>query len=117
MKTSDLKKLMLDSLGNDADPRAASSKLEEATGSFDFRTGFEERVMNRLSGSGEAITREFDFVRSMNVVFYRIALTGIAAIVLLLISMALSEGSLSFNTFLGLGESYDESMVYMLTGN
>jgi hypothetical protein len=117
MKTSDLKKLMLDSLGNDADPQTASSRIEEACGDYDFRTGFDERVMKRLEGGGEAILREFDFVRSMNTVFYRIALTGIAAIVLLLVSMALSEGSLSFNTFLGLGESYDESMVYMLTGN
>jgi hypothetical protein len=53
----------------------------------------------------------------MNIAFYRIALTGVAAIVLLLISIFLSEGSLSFNTFLGMGESYDESIVYLLTGN
>jgi hypothetical protein len=53
----------------------------------------------------------------MNFAFYRVALTGVAAIVLLLISIFLMEGSLSFNSFLGLKDNYDESIVCLLTGN
>jgi hypothetical protein len=53
----------------------------------------------------------------MNYVFYRIALTGVAAIVILLISIYLMEGSVSINSFLGLGDTYDESIVCLLTGN
>jgi hypothetical protein len=55
-------------------------------------------------------------MKSLNFVFNRIALTGIAAIIVLLISIFLMEGSLSFNSFLGLSDSYDESIVCLLTG-
>jgi len=34
-----------------------------------------------------------------------------------LISIFVIQGSLSFDSFLGLGDSYDESIVYLLTGN
>jgi hypothetical protein len=53
----------------------------------------------------------------MSSVFYRIALTGVAAIAILLISIFLMEGSLSFNSFLGLSDNYSESIVCLLTGN
>jgi len=56
-------------------------------------------------------------VRNLNNVFSRIALTGVAAIVILLISIFMVQGSLSLDSFLGLGNSYDESLVYLLTGN
>jgi hypothetical protein len=49
-------------------------------------------------------------------VFYRIALTGVAAIVLLLISIFMMEGSVSFNSLIGLGSTYDESILCLLTG-
>ena len=117
MKTDDLKKLILDSLDNKDDISRDADKIYEASGSFDFRAGFSDRVVEKISQPVAKVIRDFDFTRSMNIAFYRIALTGVAAIVLLLISMFLSEGSLSFNTFLGMGESYDESIVYLLTGN
>ena len=60
---------------------------------------------------------EVDFLKTMNYVFYRVTLPGVAAIVLLLISLFLMEGSLSFNSFLGLSDNYDESIVCLLTGN
>jgi hypothetical protein len=53
----------------------------------------------------------------MNFAFYRIALTGVAAIIVLLVSIFLREGSFSFNSFLGLSDNYDESIVCLLTGN
>ncbi len=63
------------------------------------------------------INREVEFVKYMNFAFYRIALTGIAAIVILLISIFLMQGSLSFNSLLGLNDNYNESIVCLLTGN
>ena len=63
------------------------------------------------------MVRDIEFVKSLNYVFYRIALPGVAAILLLLISIFLMEGSLSLNSFLGLGNSNDESIIYLLTGN
>jgi hypothetical protein len=117
MKPSEIKKLIISSLSTDDNPGLASIKLEEEGITFDFHKGFEDKVLDRLFSAGLTINRQVDFVKSMNFAFYRIALTGVAAIVILLISIFMMEGSLSFNSFLGLTDSYDESIVCLLTGN
>ncbi len=115
--SSELKDLIITSLNADADAEDVSSKIEEAGVSFDFKEGFGEKVLDRIFAARAVVTREVDFVRSFNLAFYRIALTGVAAIVVLLVSIFLMEGSLSFNSFIGLSNSYDESIVCLLTGN
>jgi hypothetical protein len=117
MNSSDAKKLIINSLNTDADPREASLIFEKEVVSFNFRKGFDEKILDKIFAAGSAVRREREFMRSMNFAFYRIALTGVAAIVILLISIFLMEGSLSFNSFLGLSDSYDESIVCLLTGN
>ena len=117
MKPSEIKKLIISSLSADADPKEASMRLEEEGISYDFSKGFGDKILDKLFSAGLTINHEVEFVRSMNFAFYRIALTGVAAIVVLLISIFLMQGSLSFNSFLGLSDSYDESIVCLLTGN
>ncbi len=117
MKDSEFKELLIRSLDVKSDPGEAQRKLEEAGVRFDFREGFRDRVLGRIYPAGAAIVREVEFVRSLNNVFYRIALAGAAAIVILLVSMYLLQGSLDFNSFIGLGNSYDDSMISLLTGN
>jgi hypothetical protein len=117
MKPAEVKELMINSLSVDSDSQDLSGKLEDAGVSYSFKEGFKDRVLERIFTASVKVHREVEFIRSMNTVFYRIALTGVAAIVLLLISIFLMEGSLSFNSFLGLSDSYDESIVCLLTGN
>jgi hypothetical protein len=117
MKHSDIKELIINSLNADADTEETSIKLEEAGVSYDFSISFGNKVLNKLFSAGYTVSREVDFVKSMNFAFYRIALTGVAAIVILLISIFLMEGSLSLNSLLGLSDNYDESIVCLLTGN
>jgi hypothetical protein len=117
MNSSEIKRLLISSLDSDVDPAAVSGILEKEGISYDFSKGFSDKVLNRIFSAGLTVTREIEFVRSMNFAFYRIALTGVAAIVVLLVSIFLMEGSLSFNSFLGLSDSYDESIVCLLTGN
>jgi hypothetical protein len=117
MKISDLKELLIRSLDKESDPEKASCKIEEAGVTYRFSEGFTDKVLDRIFSAGDAVVREIDLVRNFNSVFYRIALTGVAAIVLLLISLFMIQGSLSLDSFLGLGNSYDESIVYLLTGN
>jgi hypothetical protein len=117
MKPSDIKNLFISSLDPDADSGEASIKLEEEGISYDFNQGFGDKILDKLFSAGIKVTREVEFIKSMNLIFYRIALTGVAAIVVLLISIFLMQGSLSFNSFLGLNDSYDESIVCLLTGN
>ena len=63
------------------------------------------------------VNREVEFVKYMNFAFYRIALTGVAAIVILLISIFFYGRISSLNSFLGISNNYDESIICLLTGN
>lgn len=117
MNKSDVKNMLVSSLDNDTDPSEFYGKLEEEGISYDFSKNFHNRVVDKLFSAGLTISREVDFVKYLNFAFYRIALTGVAAIIVLLISIFLMQGSLSFNSFLGLNNTYDESIVCLLTGN
>jgi hypothetical protein len=117
MKVTDFKELLIRSLDLDSDPEVLSGKIEEAGATFRFSEGFRDKVLEKIYTSGSAVVREVEFVRNLNSVFYRIALSGVAAIVILLISIFMIQGSFSFDSFLGLGNSYDESITYLLTGN
>lgn len=117
MNSLEIKKLLISSINTDADAAEVSAKLEGEGVSYDFSKDFTYKVLDRIYETKVKVTREVDFLRSLNFAFYRIALTGVAAIVVLLISIFLMEGSLSFNSFLGLSNSYDETIVSLLTGN
>jgi hypothetical protein len=117
MKPDKVNLLIIDSLSPESLTDKTMSKLEEAGVSYSFSDGFRDKVLNRIFSASVTVNREIEFLRSMNKVFYRIALTGIAAIAILLISIFLMEGSISFNTFLGLSDNYNESIVCLLTGN
>ena len=116
MNSSEIRKLIISSLENGTDGQIASIELQEVL-SYDFSEGFEERVFDKIFAEEPFIKRQFEFERSFNLAFYRIALTGAAAIVILTISLFLSEGYLSFDSLLGLSDGYSESIVCLLTGN
>ena len=117
MKRPDIKKLIISSLDPEADSGEAARQLEDAGVSYDFKEDFTARLSEKIFKTATIIPLEPDFVRNLSSVFYRIAFTGVVAIVLLLISIFLMEGSLSINSFLGITDTYDESIVYLLTGN
>jgi hypothetical protein len=117
MKPSEIKKMLISSLNADTDTTEISGRMEEEGISFDFKNGFRDKILDKVFSTGITINREIEFMRSMNFAFNRIALTGVAAILLLLISIFMMEGSLSFNSFLGVSDNYNESIVSMLTGN
>lgn len=117
MKITEIKKLICDSLDERSDTGTIPGSLENAGVSYDFSERFTEKVIGRLSGSSLTLVQNTEFKRSLNYAFYRIALPGAAAIIILMISIFIMQDSFSFNSFLGIGDSYDESMVYLLTGN
>jgi hypothetical protein len=117
MKLSEFKELIISSLSSDTNTEDSLRKLEEAGLKYSFSDGFRNKVLYRIFSATVTVNREVEFIRSMSSVFYRIALTGVAAIAILLISIFLMEGSLSFNSFLGLSDNYSESIVCLLTGN
>jgi hypothetical protein len=117
MNTSEIKKMIISSLDPDTDSVEVSRRLEEEGVIYDFSQNFGDKVINKLFSAGLTINREVEFAKYMNFAFYRVALTGVAAIVILLVSIFMMEGSLSLNSFLGLSDNYNESIVCLLTGN
>lgn len=117
MKLAEIKDLIISSLSSESSSGDSLRKLEEAGVKYSFSDGFRNKVIDRIFSATVTVNREVEFIRSMSSVFYRIALTGVAAIAILLISIFMMEGSLSFNSFLGLSDSYNESIVCLLTGN
>lgn len=116
MNPTEIKKLIIASAAEEADPYDTPGKLEDEGVSFDFSSDFTDQVISRIFTEKLTVIRDSDFGRSLSTVFYRIALTGVAAIVILLLSIFLMEGSISFNSFLGMGNTYDESVFCLLTG-
>jgi hypothetical protein len=117
MKAEEIKKIMVDSLSKENSAENMNLRLEGAGVSYSFSDGFRDKVIERIFIAKETLTSKIEFTRYMNLAFYRIALTGAAAIILLLLTMYLNQGSLSFNSLLGLGDNYDESIICLLTQN
>jgi hypothetical protein len=117
MKPIRVKELITESLSAEKDTSAIMDELKESGADYSFGNGFRDKIIDRIYSASLTVNREVEMVRSMNTVFYRIALTGAAAIIIMLISIFLTEGSLSINSVFGLSDSYNESIVCMLTGN
>ncbi len=66
--------------------------------------------MDRLNQSKRANGVEFNFIRDLNRVFTRVAITGVAAILFLLLSIFLTSGSVSLDSLSGL-DAYTEDNV------
>jgi hypothetical protein len=116
MKSSEIKKLIISSLENETNDGKITSELQEKL-SYDFSQDFGDKVLDRIFGEGAVAVSQYEFNRYLNIAFYRIALSAAAAIVILMISIFLKEGSLSFDSLLGMGDGYSESIVCLLTGN
>ncbi|MBI5008635.1 MAG: hypothetical protein HZB98_03075 [Bacteroidia bacterium] len=116
MKTSEIKKRIIGSLENEHNDKKAVASLQEAL-AWDFSEGFEERVLAKLRIERSEVRYEYEFNHNLNLVFYRVAFTAAAAIIFLMLSVFLKEGSLSFDSLLGMSDGYSESIVCMLTGN
>ncbi len=117
MDRSDINFFLISSLDADADLNKVNQEMETVTRMYDFSDSFKDRLLEKLFSRGLEVNPQIEFLKTISWAFPRIALTGVAAIILLLISIYIMEDSFSFNTILGLSESYDENIITMLTGN
>ena len=77
-----------------------------------FKAGFDDRVMQQLH-----LAKENAYNSTFNKAFKRIFLSGAAAVVILLISIYLSDGGLSSDALLGTSEMDIESYTAMMFNN
>jgi hypothetical protein len=79
-----------------------------------FKAGFASRVMQRLEKERIVL----DLNQNIYFLFKRVALTGAAAIILLLLGIYITMGTLNLDVILGVESLSEESLVtYLLYGN
>ena len=79
-----------------------------------FSDGFHNRVMQAVSDEKKGKVMSIDFTRSFTSMFNRIAVAGVAVIVLLVISLYISHGSLNINTFTGVDPISEDNLISVL---
>ncbi|MCD4769866.1 MAG: hypothetical protein K8R35_06850 [Bacteroidales bacterium] len=114
MKKENLKELLLRSVTEDISDRERRLIEDEAIYDYSFSNDFRERIMTRLKPVRTRIFSGIDFLRSFDIVFKRIAIAGITVIIILVINLLLSQGSLSYDTLLGLDTNVDEGLLSFL---
>lgn len=117
MKSNDLLNLIEKDMASESAADVLRHRIASEGVDYSFGSGFTERVINRIFSGAIVVNRQLDFVRSMNSIFYRVAFAGVAAIILLLISIFIAEGTISFNSIVGISESFDENLIGLLTDN
>ena len=81
---------------------------------YSFDAGFHAKVMERIAEEKEPLILRPEFNRFLFTVFKRVALTGVAAIIILFLSIYLSDDSFSFHSITG-GDTYsDDNLVSYL---
>ena len=82
--------------------------------SHSFSDGFHNRVMQAVSDEKKGKVISMDFTRSFTSMFNRVAVAGVAAIALLVISLYISHGSLNINTITGVEPVSQDNLISVL---
>lgn len=114
MRKEELKELLLRSLTEEIADRDIRVLNEEAIPKYKFSSSFREIVMSRLAGGRIGNVLRPEKFAGWNNAFLRITLAGAAIIIVLVVSILLTQGSLSYDTLLGLDSSVDEGLVSLL---
>ncbi|MFO7755395.1 MAG: hypothetical protein R6V34_05375 [Bacteroidales bacterium] len=114
MKPGKLKYLLFRSLTSDLDNNERELIDRELISDHRFTEGFRERVMNRIVEGKIYINGKREILRSFDKVFMRVAIPGAAAILILALSLLLSQGSLSYDTLLGIDNQVDGVLISLM---
>ena len=109
-----LKELVLKSLTGELDEEERELLNREVIPVYSFSNRFRDSVMDRISEKPLFLLFRPDFLRSFNESFRRVAFAGVAAIVVLMVVMFISQGSISYDTLLGIDATIDEPLISLL---
>jgi len=114
MKPEKIKDLLLNSLFSDLEDDEREVLEKELLTDHKFSDGFRDRVMRSI-GSGRALLNgKREILRSFDSVFMRVAIPGAAAIIILVLSILMSQGSLSYDILLGIDNDVDGVLISLL---
>ncbi len=115
MKPDEIKDLLLRSLSSELESNERDIIDRELIGDHRFSDGFRERVMSRIVSGKIYINGKREIIRSFDKVFLRVAIPGAAAILILALSLFLSQGSLSYDTLLGIDNQVDGVLISLMS--
>lgn len=115
MKPFEIKQIIFNSLDIESNAADVATILQKEGVDYHFSEGFEDKVYDRLFTKNIIPVRENDFMRNFSFLVNRVAISGIAAIIILLLTILLTEGgSFSINSLVGLSDVYDEGLLCLL---
>lgn len=109
-----LKELVLKSLTGELDEKERELLKKEVIPVYSFSNRFRDNVMDRISEKAVFLLFRPDFLTSFNESFRRVAFAGVAAIIVLMVIMFISQGSISYDTLLGIDATVDDSLISLL---
>lgn len=114
MKKDQMRDLLLKSITENLDEDERLLIDNDLLPEYSFSQGFRERVLGKIGIEKMPVYLRPDFLRSLDIGFKRVALSGVAAILILISSILLSQGSLSYDTLLGIDSNVDDSLISLL---
>jgi hypothetical protein len=116
MEPEKLKDLLFRSLSSDLDDNEREVLEKELLTEHKYSVGFRDRVMKRIISGRILINGKREVLRSFDSIFMKVAIPGAAAVIILVLSLLLSQGSLSYDTLLGIDNEVDGVLISLLTG-
>ena len=111
MKPEKLKDLLLRSLTSDLGSDERKVLEEELLTDHRFSEGFRDRVMKGII----LVNGKREMLRLFDSIFMRVAIPGAAAVIILTLSLLLNQGSLSYDTLLGIDNEVDDVLISLLS--
>ena len=114
MKAEKIKDLILRSLSSNLENDEREVLEKELLTDFNFSRDFRDRVMKGIVSGKVLLNGKRELLRSFDSIFMRVAIPGAAAIIILAVSILLSQGSLSYDTLLGIDNEVDGVLISLL---
>jgi len=115
MKPEKLKDLLFRSLSSDLGDDDREVLEKELLIDHKFSEGFRDRVMRGITSGRMLLNGKREMLRSFDSIFMKVAIPGAAAIVVLVLSLLFSQGSLSYDTLLGIDSKVDGVLVSLMS--
>lgn len=115
MKPEKLKDLLLRSLTSDLGSDERKVLEEELMTDHRFSEGFRDRVMKGIASGKILVNGKREMLRLFDSIFMRVAIPGAAAVIILTLSLLLNQGSLSYDTLLGIDNEVDDVLISLLS--
>ncbi|MGM0667376.1 MAG: hypothetical protein ACQETA_08650 [Bacteroidota bacterium] len=114
MKPGKLINLFLHSLSDETDSEQREVLEKELFTDHKFSEGFRDRLMKKINSGEILLNGKRELIRSFDSIFMRVAIPAAAAVIILVLSILMNHGSLSYDILLGIDNDVDGVLISLL---